>query len=81
MNATVSMVSPAMAPVAMVFGPFYSYLHFCADCFSKAEFFICDRAKCNVLCSTMATRTEVYVTSYQKLIIYEGLNAPIIVEG
>ena len=25
--------------------------------------------------------TEVYVTSYQKLIIYEGLNAPIIVEG
>ena len=43
MNATVSMVSPAMAPIAMVFGAFYFYLHFCADGFSKAEFFICIR--------------------------------------
>jgi hypothetical protein len=37
-----------------------------------------DECPASILSSSI---TEVYVSSYQKLIIYEGLHAPIVVEG
>ena len=141
MNATVSMVSLAMAPIAMVFGPFYFYLHFLLIVFRKLSFlfaigqnvmcyvllwrrvlsisspsfiycceceippppppssnrhgqatrtFVCKYYSHNLLLNALdecpasilsSSITEVYVSSYQKLIIYEGLHAPIVVEG